>query len=98
MLQDRDPVLEIRGREKCQKKKIAVTRPTYLVSRVIASHVTFTTVDAHLFIYQSLDLRTWGRDVYDIFMLSVTFYMNKRQFNQHTETHRHIQSGSSATL
>lgn len=43
------------------KKGNKEERWTDLVSRVIAGHITFTTVDAHIFIYQSLDLRKHGR-------------------------------------
>lgn len=54
------------------------SRKTYLVSRVIAGHVTFPTVDTHLFIYKSLDLRAQGKAIVvvvilinDILLLSV---------------------------
>lgn len=52
------------------------SRLTYLVSRVIAGHVTFTTVDTHLFVYQSLDLRVQVRGYDQVkFIVSVTSYM-----------------------
>ena len=60
-------------------------RQTYLVSWVIAGHITFTTVDTHLFIDQSLDLRTGDGDriVYSVYSLNfriIICYLNTFSF------------------